>query len=250
MREESTRRSSNWWLYLVMTAVMLIAVGMSTGCSSYTRFTLSEEKIRFSFEYPRNYEEIVAYLYEGDETPTYVFGGLASVSFERSVVEDNWTIERSYLRVWVYEAGLLDNPDAQAALENEIASFATNEDYRDFEILDRSPVTIAGVEGEQITFSYCIVEQDPILGSSPGTIAGAQGEQVTFCYCSYCDFETEPTLGGGEPTFKLPITLTVRCAYFDYNGFIWEIYLQSTEAFLDEDQAHFEHIVETFTILD
>jgi hypothetical protein len=209
MREKSPKRSSKRWIFMVMTAVMLIAVVMSTGCSSYTRFTLREGDARFFFEYPRNYEEMF----------THVYSGWAAVSFERSLVEEDQVIERSYLRVDVYEAGRRGNSDAEAALEDEITSFATDENYRDFEVIDRSPVTIAGVAGEQVTFSYCFFESDPVMDDE-------------------------------GPHFKLPITLIVRCAYFDHAGFIWEIFLQSTEGMVEEDEAHFEHILETFTILD
>jgi hypothetical protein len=209
MREKSPKRSSKRWIYLLMTTMMLITIVMSTGCSIYTSFSLREGDARFSFEYPRNYEKIATDLYSG----------YAIVWFARSLVEENWVTESSYLRVQVYEAGRRGNPDAKAALEDTITRFATDEHYRDFEIIDRSPVTIAGVAGEQVTFSYCFFESDPVL-----------------------DYE--------GPFFKLPITFTVRCAYFDYNGFIWEIFLQSTEGMVDEDEAPFGHILETFTILD
>lgn len=182
---------------------------MSSGCSSYKRFILREGDAHFSFDYPRNYEELV----------NDVVAGWATVSFDRELVEEDWIIEDSYFSVDVYEAGRIGNPDAEAALESDITRIATHEYYSDFEILDRSSVSIAGVQGEQCVFSYCYREAIP-------------------------DVDDE------GPFLKLPVIMIVRCVYFDYNGFIWEIWLQSTEGFAEEDKAHFEHILETFTILD
>lgn len=192
-----------------MTAMILISVVMSSGCSSYKRFTLREGDAHFSFEYPGNYEEVL----------THVYSGWAAVSFDHELVEEDWIIESSYLRVDVYEAGRRGNPDAEAALESAITRIATEEYYSDFEILERSSVSIAGVKGEQCTLSYCYREEIPATDDE-------------------------------GPFLKLPALMTVRCVYFDYNGFIWEIWLRSTEGFAEEDKAHFEHIIETFEILD
>jgi hypothetical protein len=208
------------YLYLLLTAMMLISVVMSAGCSSdtndtsytgptsYRSYTLSEGLVHFSFEYPTNYDEMFTEM---------LHSWVAATSF-RSIEEEGWIIERSYLYIFIVEAGGIGTTDAEAALENEIESFASDEEYSDFEILDRSPVTIAGVAGEQVTFSYYFAETTPP-----------------------CD---------GGPVLKLPATLIVRCAYFECNGFVWEIFLQSTEGVADEDEVHFEHILETFTILE
>lgn len=196
-------------LYLLLLAMLLISLVMNAGCSSYAKYTTHKESVRFSFEYPRSYEEM----------STYEFPFLVMVSFDRSIVEENQLLERSYLCVTAREASLLDNPDAKAALEDEIAKFATNKNNRDFEIIDRSPVTIAGLVGERVEFSYCHFRDDPFI-----------------------DYE--------GPYVELPITSIVRCAYFDHDGFVWAIFLKSTEGLAEEDKAHFEHILETFTILE
>jgi hypothetical protein len=218
--------------------MMLIALAMSVGCAkptsstidaineNYNKFTLREGDARFSFEYPTNYEEMVTYLHVGDETPAYVFGRYTAVSFDRSIVEENQLLERSYLHVAAREASSLDNSDAKAALEDEIAKFATSKNNRDFEIIDRSPVTIAGVVGERVEFSYCQFQSDPFI-----------------------EYE--------GPYVELPITSIVRYVCFDHDGFVWSIFLESwpiflesTEGLAEEDGVHFEHILETFTILD
>ena len=200
-----------------MTAMILISVVISCSNSDHsstpsytncTRFTLSEGDAHFSFEYPRDYEERV----------THVDPGWTMMYSARELVEEDWVIESSLLMVDVYEAGLLGNPDAEAALESEITRIATHEHYIDFEILDRSSVSIAGVKGEQCVFSYYYPEKAP-------------------------SFDEGPIL-------KLPATIIVRCVYFDHNGYIWGIRLSSTEGLAGEDEAHFEHILETFKILE
>lgn len=37
---------------------------------------------------------------------------------------------------------------------------------------------------------------------------------------------------------------------FDFNGYIWTIYIDSHSTTAEADKAHFEHILETFKILD
>ena len=189
-----------------MNAMILALVVMSAGCSGYTSHTLREGDAHFSFEYYDSYEKKASSLYSGH----------TMVYFNRSLMEEGLLDSSFY--VLVYEAGWLGNPDAEAALEDRIASYATDEYHRDFEILDRSSVTIAGVEGEQVTF--CYYAERKLVGDSEG------------------------------PFFKLPATLIARCVYFDHNGFIWEIFMKSIEEVAEEDKVHFEHIIETFTILD
>jgi hypothetical protein len=41
-----------------------------------------------------------------------------------------------------------------------------------------------------------------------------------------------------------------RCVYFDQGGLVWMIRVTSTEEVAEETKADFEHILETFKVLD
>jgi hypothetical protein len=82
----------------------------------------------------------------------------------------------------------------------------------DFEILDRSAVEVAGVRAEQVVF-FCRVPRDYPLGAEP------------------------------TPVVK-------RSLYFEYDGLIWMIGSSSDQAVAEADNVHFEHMLETFRILD
>lgn len=86
------------------------------------------------------------------------------------------------------------------------------EELQDFELLERSPMTIAGTHGERIIFSY---------------------------YGYHSSMESEAETG------------TAYKAYFDSEGLIWRVVMIADEyATAERAEAHFEHVLETFKILD
>ncbi len=82
----------------------------------------------------------------------------------------------------------------------------------DYQILERSSIIIAGIKGEKLISSY-----------TPDTY---------------------------ESDLKEPTLLINRKVYFDYNGFIWEISMISIEKVAEADEPGWEHLLETFRILD
>ena len=80
-----------------------------------------------------------------------------------------------------------------------------------FQLLERRPVTISGVEGELSAF----VEEWVVLAA--------------------------------RDTPKLRY---VRWAYFDYDGLVWEIEAEAEEELAEQVRVDFEHVLETFKILD
>jgi len=82
----------------------------------------------------------------------------------------------------------------------------------DFRLLERSTITIAGVKGERIAYSY-----------------------------SGFYFSSE----------HAPQTGTAYKAYFDSKGLIWKLSLIADEyAAAERAKSDFEHLLETFRILD
>ena len=91
-------------------------------------------------------------------------------------------------------------------------------EWPDFELLERFPVTVAGIEGEEIVYFF----NNPFPGpGSPGYVPGS-------------DF---------APTIE-------RQVYFDYQGLRWGILMSSNEITTELDEAIFNRILETFIIVE
>jgi hypothetical protein len=84
--------------------------------------------------------------------------------------------------------------------------------WENYQLLERAPLTVSGIEGEMV--AYLVDRLMPIPRKD--------GQRLEY-----------------------------HCAvYFDYNGLIWEIEAGCHQEIMDQVKADFEHIVETFIILD
>ncbi len=101
-------------------------------------------------------------------------------------------------------------PNAEAMLEF-LLSF--HEKWEDFKLLDRGSITVNGIQAQQIVYSY-----------------------TSF-----------PELVYHKDT---KVSVTVREVYFDYGGLIWEISISSNTSTAEAANVHFEHILQTFKILN
>jgi len=79
-----------------------------------------------------------------------------------------------------------------------------------------------------------------ILEYSSAIVAGLEAKQVKFHH----NIPTDPV------RVKDPVPAIARLLYFDYAGLIWEIYTSSTLSTAEENEVHFNHILEAFKILD
>ena len=80
------------------------------------------------------------------------------------------------------------------------------------------------------------VEPENLLECSNVTVTGISAELLVYSH------EQEGTIGD--------INRVTRGVYFDYNDLIWSIVIESDEDRADVAQADFEHLLETFQILD
>ena len=111
-----------------------------------------------------------------------------------------------------------DDPDflkPERRLNNAISLYETFLDYR---LIERSSVNVAGIEGQQILYFYN--KERPEIGDA-GYIPGA----------------------GPAPTIAREI-------YFIDKGRLWNITIFSNDSTSEADMADFEHMLETFTILN
>jgi hypothetical protein len=104
--------------------------------------------------------------------------------------------------------------DVSSSLEGRLTEYKAGFPYLDFRLLARSPVTIDGAYGEEIVFSHTW---------TPNMYEGQKGE-------------SHPLNG--------------RNVYFYSDGVIWEFSLASSFGTAEKANADFEHILQTFKILD
>jgi hypothetical protein len=184
-------------------AMVFTLVAVTSGCSSndttgYKEFIVSEGLASFSFEYPAFCSEPrIDRSLEPQSTVVDTIGVIQPrVNGTVLLVISIFQVNDTY-------------PNAQAMLEDNLSSF---EGLQDFHLLERSLVTIAEIQGEQIIFSYSR-------------------------YPSPTEFETE--------------TWTDYEAYFDSEGLIWRVWMLADEyAAAERARDDFEHVLETFQILD
>ena len=84
--------------------------------------------------------------------------------------------------------------------------------WENFRILERSPITVAGIEGELVVYLVDKLMPIPV----------EDGKNLTY----------------------------VRAAYFDYNDLVWEIEAKCNQDIQDEVTGYFNHVIETFEILE
>jgi hypothetical protein len=77
----------------------------------------------------------------------------------------------------------------------------------------------------------------------PVTVAGVQGEQIVVC----CDILYRRVHASFDVEW---IPSTIREVYFDHSGVIWKIWVRSHRDMSEIAYIDFEHILETFQILD
>jgi hypothetical protein len=120
------------------------------------------------------------------------------------------------------------HPNAKAAVEALISYWGES-----IKLLERSAVTVAGIPGEQIVYSH-----------KPPMIMRAPLKLILFTISP--DWNARYTRRNPQES-ELRIT---REVYFNYDGLIWNIQIDSDESVAEQAKADFEHLLKTFKILD
>jgi len=105
-------------------------------------------------------------------------------------------------------------PDSKALWEYDMNMF---EELEGFEIIDCSSVIV--------------------------TVDSIPGNECGFYYMEILDIYH-------DITNAVPVDMICKGVHFEYDGLIWKITLLSSLADIEENHAHFDHILETFEILD
>ncbi|UCB43223.1 MAG: hypothetical protein JSV77_00835 [Dehalococcoidales bacterium] len=201
-------------VYLAFYIAMVFSlVAITPGCDSSMEGyrTFTFNKVaHFSFEYPAHYKKTSA----GAEVEDKII----HIGFRDKVPSKG--IDAGFIMIRVEGAGIT-YPDATAALEHTLSIFVDQEPYDENDeqapglLLERSNITVAGIPAELIVYSYGF---DLIREESTGLV--------------------------------VYLMRIAREVYFDYSGLIWKIEIESDEDRAEEAEADFEHLLETFQILD
>jgi hypothetical protein len=196
---------------LVLSIFLITLLLSLNGCNGAEYLTFMLKKgIKFSFEYPSHYKKEEVRAYEQDE-------GFGRVTlFDKLPSEGSW-----------YDSIYIVISDKRIGYTNpkEIIQVIIT-DTLPKEIIERSTVTMAGLQGELLVYSFSGDVKDAPSG---------------FWSCSPSRKRVNPD----EPLVRVS-----RVAYFDDGDKIWRIEVESAERKAEQAKADFEHILQTFKILN
>jgi hypothetical protein len=204
-------------IIMILAAIMVFA-----GCSSSTgdhfdKITVKEKLAKFSFEYSDFYREI--------EGPSVSDKGAISVRlmapekhaqminpdpYNQKTSTVTVTYRPAYIDIFVYNAQFR-NGTAAGDLDNGLNKIRISHDSK---ILEQSQITVAGIPATQVVY----------VSNSLLPMASGPEEEIPAEY--------------------------FRWVIFDHNGLIWEIDAESETSLAEQVKEDFEHILQTFQILE
>jgi len=203
----------------ICVAVILLLLGCNSSSDGYKQITVNNELGHYSFEYPSHYKRNFVDNFDF-KVPyaTLVLEG--PVKSEEAEVFDPNTGEIKtvvgkrgtsviYIGVSNYKVYFGESYSATDKIEGVLEDMAK---WANFKLLERSPLTVSGVEGEMIV--YLVDKLMPI-----------------------------PVEDGKN-------LLYVRAVYFDYQNLTWEIEAKCNQDIQEQVKADFDHIIQTFKILE
>jgi hypothetical protein len=172
----------------------------------------------FSFEYPVDYV-ITSYHPMPEFTGTSVMlRTLASIP-PTTTMTDQIPLDFVFNNIYIDIVYLNEYaPPAEAAVDNIAVEYKRYEEsgsVKDFKIIYKRQVVVGGVKGWEIEYSFI---------NYPETFAG---------------YDTSH-----------PMPLIVRNVYFDYKDMSFNISLFSDAAIIDKTEKAYEHILQTFKLLE
>jgi hypothetical protein len=206
-----------------LVAIALVSILAMTSCdfshSDFKSVTVENKLCHYSLEYPAQYDKdiwdnfdfkvpyaelalIAPEISEVIEVPDPSSGEIITVVGHQSPAAI-YVIVSDSKKYWGESYSATD--DLEGLLE-DVA------EWENFELLERAPLTVAGIEGEMVAYLM-----DKLM-----PVPREDGQRLEYH----------------------------RAVYFEYNGLIWIIEAECNQEIMDQVKADFEHIVETFTILD
>jgi hypothetical protein len=206
---------------LIIGAALLATLAVFQGCgepnhvitdsgNGYKTLTVTKGITLFSFEFSDFYQVGETTIDEGADV------GVVAPDITRTMVnpdaldKDSKTVWVSYspakIIIWTYDAR-----DRGATVKEELDRRVRRPDIQ---VLERSAVTVAGIPGEQATYT-----SEGLLMLAP-----APGKEKPRSYA--------------------------KSIFFEHAGLMWMLEYESEASLIDRVRVDFEHVVQTFKILD
>jgi hypothetical protein len=182
-------------------AILLLLSFFIIGCGGYRKFTVRSGVGGCSFEYPSSYARPSIDRFD-DSTSVFA----STYSREKDPPPD------AFIAVTLMKKS--DSfPDYRALLEYEL-SIAQVGQASEFKLVNRSPIAVAGVQGEQIVYHYVRFQSTDLF-----------------------------TVSKRIPAIR-------HSAYFEKDSRLWDITVDSRADIAVQAIADFEHIMNSFKFLD
>jgi len=210
-------------LYRLCTLLLLLCMLVITGChgstDGYRNVTVRNNIGNFSFEY-RSFYEIEGPDIEDDAYFRFTYVQLLAPKRNMPMVipddsgknPETYPVEYVPASIEVMASDASKHPaSAETRLEDALSSWSK---WPHFELLERTAVTVSGIQGELI--AYYIDWLLPV-----------------------------PKQEGDEPLLRYKVEV-----YFDYAELKWDMKAESDMDMAEMVRADFDHVLQTFKILD
>ena len=210
-------------LLVCFLAIALLGILTMTGCNSsdsdFKSVTVENELCHYSLEYPSDYDKEIWDNFDFDVPYTELILNAPTIRevtevFAPSSGEITTVVGHTspgVIYVFVSDSKQYWGEWYSATDELE-ERLEDAAKWENYELLERAPLTVDGIEGEMV--AYLMDKLMPI-----------------------------PREDGQRLEYHLAV-------FFEYDGLIWEIEAECHQEIMDEVKADFDHIIETFTILD
>lgn len=216
-----------YWVVLLVILVMVMVTACkdtlgvfneTQSSDGFKTLTVTNELCSFALQYSGNYKRAGPYGDLKDNSP-YMYVKLLApektmqilVPADKDSLKTTTTMYTpATFEIFVYAPRA--TMDIQNSTERLNMTLEGQKRWENFKLLERLPVTVYGIEGELIAYVV-----DWFLPVSKG---------------------------------EGPLLQYHKAVYFDYNGLIWTIEATSEMEMVDQVNADFDHIVQTFKIID
>jgi hypothetical protein len=193
-----------------------------TGCNSsdsgFKSVTIENELCHYSLEYPSYYDKNIWDNFDFDVPYTALTLDAPTISEAAEIPDPSSgemkavTGRRSPAVIYVVVSDSKEYWGESYSATDKLEGVLEDEaKWENYELLERAPLTVAGIEGEMVVY---------LVDSLIAWFTGSEGLEYN------------------------------RAVYFEYDGLIWVIEAKCDEDMMDQINADFEHIIETFTIID
>jgi len=214
------------WI-LVSSLIIILLLMTASGCGTYIAgsfagygvFKFQEDDIRLRMkgtlihEHPLfTFQYPLSFTRVDDQDEILFNMRVTKIDFARQVPDTADSFPKTTLSASVHEPGLWNDTDAKTTITN-IITFHIHDP--DFKVLETSTVTIAGMQAEYLSYSF----------HSPA--------KEGFGYAPIPEYDG-----------------MVKFACFDHDNLIWRVNLSCLSQESDETSLYFQHLLDTFQILE